>query len=78
MGTHDVDGIEGVRFESTNSTFDDNESGVGDLSSCLEIPMFVSLPHFYAADIKFLNAVSGLTPDKNLHASHLTLNKVRI
>lgn len=95
VGNLKVDGIEGVRFEGTEETFDNGskctekrcycpenktcnwQSGLRDLSSCVKAPIFASFPHFYAADEAYLEQVNGLSPNKDLHAFHMTFQKVR-
>lgn len=91
VGDHKVSSIEGVKFEGNNNTFDNGkqfadkecedcplDSGVRDLSSRVPAPVFVSFPHFYAADANYLKHVNGLQPVRDLHAFHLTFQKVRI
>lgn len=53
-------------------------SGLMNISICnYNFPMFMSYPHFYMADSSYLDAVEGLTPDKNLHESFISLEPVR-
>ncbi|CAF0919401.1 unnamed protein product [Brachionus calyciflorus] len=54
-----------------NAGFCDGEclgNGVFNLSRCLDgVSSFISQPHFLNADLKFLEGVNGLNPDKNKH-----------
>lgn len=52
------------------------KSGVRNVSRCVNAPVFVSFPHFYAADESYRNVISGLKPNKTKHRFHLTLQKV--
>lgn len=40
-------------------------------------PIVVSFPHFYQADPKYINAVDGLSPNKEEHETYLDLQPVR-
>jgi scavenger receptor class B, member 1 len=52
-------------------------SGLLNISICnYDFPMFMSYPHFYMADESYLEAVEGLTPNKNLHESFMSLEPV--
>lgn len=49
-------------------------SGVMNISVCnFDQPMFISYPHFYLADPSYLEAVEGLSPNKEKHESYITL-----
>ena len=37
----------------------------------------VSFPHFYQADPMYINAVEGMTPNKEDHETYLDLQPVR-
>lgn len=41
-------------------------------------PIVVSFPHFYQADPKYINAVDGLSPNKEDHETYLDLQPVRL
>lgn len=43
----------------------------------VDIPVAVSLPHFYNSDPSLLNEVEGLSPNKSLHESIIILQPVR-
>lgn len=52
-------------------------SGVMNISVCnYGFPMFMSYPHFYLADESYVDAVEGLSPDKNKHQSYRSLEPV--
>jgi scavenger receptor class B, member 1 len=52
-------------------------SGVMNISACnYGHPMFMSFPHFYGADSSYLEAVDGLSPDKEKHQTFITLEPV--
>lgn len=54
-------------------------SGVMNVSICnYGQPVFMSFPHFFGADASYLNAVEGLTPEKDKHQSYFTLEPVNI
>lgn len=38
----------------------------------------VSFPHFYQADPKYINAIDGLSPNKDEHETYLDLQPVRL
>lgn len=49
-------------------------SGVMNVSSCrYGTPVFMSFPHYYAADPYYLDQVDGLSPDKEKHEFYMTL-----
>ncbi|XP_030647028.1 lysosome membrane protein 2 [Chanos chanos] len=49
--------------------------GVLKVSVCREgAPFVVSFPHFYQADEKYINAIDGLSPNKEEHETYLDLN----
>ncbi|CAJ1069291.1 lysosome membrane protein 2a isoform X2 [Xyrichtys novacula] len=49
-------------------------TGVLKVSVCREgAPIVVSFPHFYQADPKYINAVEGLSPNKEEHETYLDL-----
>lgn len=53
----------------------DIPSGVMNISACrYGAPVFVSLPHFYAADPYFLEYVDGLEPKKEKHEFYIALD----
>jgi hypothetical protein len=46
------------------------------MSACaFNNPFFMSYPHFYMADQSYVDAVEGLTPQKELHESYMTLDE---
>lgn len=47
--------------------------GILDLSSCLDVPAILSLPHFYTASENYLSGVEGLDPNPHLHESFLDI-----
>jgi scavenger receptor class B, member 1 len=54
-------------------------SGVMNISSCrYGSPVFMSFPHYYAADEFYLNEVDGLEPIKEKHESYFTLEPVSL
>ncbi|KAF2888371.1 hypothetical protein ILUMI_17802, partial [Ignelater luminosus] len=49
-------------------------SGLINISSCrYGIPFFVSLPHMYAANPLYLDAIEGLHPDKSKHEAYVVI-----
>ncbi|XP_055548371.1 protein croquemort-like isoform X1 [Wyeomyia smithii] len=49
--------------------------GLFDVSECnFGAPLLVSFPHFYLADPSYLNAVTGLTPTRQLHEFRYALH----
>lgn len=45
------------------------------ISSCrFGAPVFISMPHFYAADQQYLNFTTGLSPSAEKHAFYMTLD----
>lgn len=53
-------------------------SGVLNISSCrYGSPVFMSYPHFYAADPFYLNQVEGMKPDEEKHKFYMTFEPVR-
>jgi len=49
-------------------------SGVMNMSACrYGSPVFMSFPHYYAADPYFLNQIEGLKPSKEKHEFYMTL-----
>lgn len=49
-------------------------SGVMNVSACrFGAPVFISFPHFYAADPYYLQFVDGLKPNKSKHEFHITM-----
>jgi len=50
---------------------------VRDVSSCVQAPVYLSFPHFYAADPNYLQLVNGLEPNRDVHSFHMTFQKVR-
>lgn len=50
--------------------------GLRDVSSCRGgAPVFISFPHFYLADRKYLDAVVGLNPNPQEHSFSITLEE---
>lgn len=49
-------------------------SGVMNISICnFDQPIFISYPHFYMADPIYQNSIDGLSPQKDLHQSYMSL-----
>lgn len=86
----DIDGIKfegneltfdnGTR-NSRNRCYCPNEqcnikSGVRSMVNCVDAPIFVSFPHFYAADSSYREAITGMQPDKKKHNFHIIFQKV--
>jgi scavenger receptor class B, member 1 len=69
-------------FDATSKCFVTNEVmplGVMNVSICnFGHPVFTSLPHFYGADRFYLDAIEGLSPDKEKHETYFTLEPVMI
>lgn len=84
-----IHGITGYKYRGGERTVDngtinaENEcfstgesvpSGVMNVSSCrYGSPVFMSFPHYYAADPYYLNQVEGLNPSKEKHEFYITL-----
>lgn len=50
-------------------------SGLMNVSACRHgAPVFISFPHFYAADPSYLNYVDGMNPSKNDHEFYFALD----
>uniref|UniRef100_A0AAR5QC97 Sensory neuron membrane protein 2 n=1 Tax=Dendroctonus ponderosae TaxID=77166 RepID=A0AAR5QC97_DENPD len=47
--------------------------GLLDFRPCLGAPVLISQPHFLHADVKYIRAVSGLSPDEDKHDIYLLL-----
>lgn len=89
----DLHGLKGFRYVAgarsldNGTLYDENKcfasndsmpSGVMNISVCnYGQPMFMSYPHFYGADSSYLDAVSGLAPEKEKHQTFITLEEVR-
>ena len=41
-----------------------------------QVPLVVSLPHFYMGDQKFIDAIDGMAPDWRQHNTHLDVEPV--
>ncbi|XP_045774231.1 indole-3-acetaldehyde oxidase-like [Maniola jurtina] len=41
--------------------------GLMDLTKCLGVPMYASMPHFYDSDPELAKNIKGLSPDRNEH-----------
>lgn len=85
-----IHGLKGNRYSlgqraiDNGSTYKENKcyfeqemaSGVWNMSACaFNNPFFMSYPHFYMADQSYINAVEGLSPQKELHESYMTLDE---
>lgn len=56
------------------STGESVPSGVMNVSACrYGSPVFMSFPHYYAADSYYLNQVEGMNPSKDKHEFYMTL-----
>ncbi|KAG5680460.1 hypothetical protein PVAND_009968 [Polypedilum vanderplanki] len=81
-------GIKGNRYYLDDRAIDNGEkysenscymteslpSGFINISACnFGQPLYMSYPHFYKADKSFLDAIDGLSPQKDLHESYITL-----
>lgn len=85
----DVKGINGYKYSGGKRTVDNGTvypetkcfsigksvpSGVMNVSSCrFGTPVFMSFPHYYAADPYYLEQIEGLLPDKEKHEFFMTL-----
>lgn len=90
----ELHGVRGLRFSAGSRALDNGTlyeenkcyateesmpSGVMNVSICnYGHPMFQSLPHFYGADPSFIEAVEGLSPEKEKHEVFITLEPVSI
>lgn len=55
---------------------EDMPSGVINMTDCaFDQPFYISFPHFYLADSSYVDAVEGLSPQKELHESYMTLDE---
>jgi hypothetical protein len=45
--------------------------GLLNITKAVNIPVFISFPHFYQADPRLVTAVKGLSPNPDAHASYL-------
>lgn len=94
VGANIIHGVKGVKFEGTKNLFNHTSNpeaqcycsgneceykpGVRNVTACVKAPVFVSFPHFYAADPSYLNGVTGLNPRAEKHKFHFTLQKVSL
>lgn len=85
-----INGLIAYKYSATESTFDNGQNyaanqcfagnsnilpGVMNISSCrFGAPVFISMPHFYAADQQYLNFTNGLSPSVEKHAFYVTLD----
>lgn len=85
----DKNGLKVYKYSSTEQTLDNGQKyaenkcyslndnilpGVMNISACrFGAPVFVSMPHFYAADPSYLN-FSGLNPSADKHAFYIALD----
>lgn len=69
--------VENGTIYAENKCFSPGESvpsGVMNVSACrYGSPVFMSFPHFYAADPYYLNQVEGMNPSKDKHEFYITL-----
>lgn len=72
----------GTKFPENSCFYENGDgskvpSGVMNISSCrYGSPVFMSFPHYYAADPFYLNEVQGLEASKEKHESYITLEPV--
>jgi scavenger receptor class B, member 1 len=71
----------GTKYPENACYNDDSDelvpSGVMNISACrYGSPIFMSFPHYYAADPFYLDEVNGLEPEKEKHQSYFTLDPV--
>lgn len=52
--------------------------GLMDLSKCIGVPMYVSMPHFYDSDPELVKNIKGLSPDVNEHEIAIDFEPVSI
>lgn len=87
-----VQGLKGYKFSGgeravdNGSKYPDNwcfsgdeglPSGVMNISTCrFGTPVFMSFPHFYAADPFYVNQVEGMSPDEEKHKFFMTFEPV--
>lgn len=85
-----INGLTVYKYSSTERTLDNGQkysenqcftsnddilSGVMNISACrYGAPVFVSMPHFYAADPSYLNYTEGLSPSEDEHAFYIALD----
>lgn len=61
-------------FTSKRDELEELPSGLMNVSACrYGAPVFVSFPHFYAADPYYLDLVDGLEPEKEQHEFQITM-----
>lgn len=54
------------------------KKGVQDLSNCMGVLIYATLPHFFNTDEIYLNQVSGLQPSEQKHVIEILLEPVSI
>lgn len=60
-----------------SSLDEDLPSGLMNVTACrYNSPIFLSFPHFYAADPYYLQFVDGLQPEKEKHEFHITVEPI--
>lgn len=52
------------------------KKGVFDISKCMRVPIYVTLPHFYKTDEMYLDQVEGVYPNESKHKVVLLLEHV--
>lgn len=50
--------------------------GLTDLTQCIKVPLYISLPHFLRSDEELLQMVNGLQPDEEKHITRVLLEEV--
>lgn len=85
-----IDGLNVYKYSSTERTLDSGQNyaenacfsvaddirpGVMNISACrYGAPVFVSMPHFYAADESYLDYTDGMSPSADKHAFYISLD----
>lgn len=54
------------------------KKGVLDLTKCMGVPIFATLPHFFSTDESYLYQVAGLEPSLSKHVTEILLEPVSI
>lgn len=70
------------KINRKNECFDDEvfapEQGIQNISPChYGAPVYLSNPHFYKTDDKYLNSVEGLYPNETIHKTYFKIQPVR-
>lgn len=78
MFTYDLGDVANTESERCYCRSEDEcpLKGTLDMFPCIGVPITLSMPHFYNADPSLLEAVEGLSPNKNSHEIFIKMELV--